>query len=98
MIGKGSSKNFRSDEIENAYNNGHLAANIFESAVVSDYLTTSDGQPVKLATASDQDNDEGTVNIITYGPQAKIVISHAPGALTTKNTKVILASEIKIKN
>jgi RHS repeat-associated protein len=98
LIKKGKAKNFRSLEIDNAYNNGHLAANIFESAVVSDYLTTVDGQAVKLEPASNRDNDEGTVNIISYGPQAEIVIPHPSDVLTTKNVKLVLSKDIKKKN
>jgi len=100
-IGEGGNENFRNDELDIDYYKSHLAANVFESKVVSDYYITTEGKPVKLAPASqtdiDTDNKKTTIRTISYGPLLQIKISHPVGVQRTGNTNVIPVKWIKKK-
>lgn len=88
------------EKIETSYRNAHMAANIFESAVVSNYFVTTDGKPIKLETASDQEVSRPSgfsTMTISYGPALKTVATFPSGNYKTDNTKVIPASYIKKK-
>ena len=83
----------------------HLAAIIFESAVVGDYLTTLDGKPVKLQRASESESksdanamDKPIIATISCGPQARIEITYMPATFRIDKSKLILSPEIKKKN
>jgi hypothetical protein len=101
LIGKGGTENFTnptiSATIRHAYANAHLAASLFESAVVSDYIETVDGRPVKLEMANELELGGGITDKIKYGPVARIEITHKPLVQETKNAKVILATGFKKK-
>ena len=101
-IGNGGNDNFRNDELDIDYYKSHLAGNVFESQVVSDYFITSDGKAVKLEPAFQNDTNtkdgKTTIQTISYGPLLQIQIPHPVGVQTTGAAKVIPVNWIKKKN
>ncbi|WP_222840111.1 RHS repeat-associated core domain-containing protein [Flavihumibacter stibioxidans] len=94
-------KNHTNLLIQQEYNMAHLAANIFESAVVGSYFVKSDGTPVKLETAyatGGEPRESGYITTtINYGPALRAEYTYPSSKQNASNAKLIIAPIFKKK-